>query len=345
MNERITGDNMINEHGFLGLRIFSQGSNNWIKYLPLILILSVLTGCGSSFGGEEQAPILLDNRPVEFMTEPVIQMDIENTFEVDGRVRGNSSYKLSFEKTGLLSYYNAYVGKEVKAGELLASIDISEVEYQVALAELKVQQQELQVEIAKQKGDQYTIKEAEIALEIQVMELEKLKEYFDSSTIIAEVDGIISSASNMDLGSVVKPGSTLITIIDTEDLGIRFGLNEKKASQVKVGDTINLSLDGKVYESTITQKDGGVCLAAIPEDIDIQLNISRILKVSKLIETIEDAVLVPKIGIYTSLDGSSRVQVLEENRIVVKPITLGIELDEYFQVLEGIEPGEQIIVK
>lgn len=336
---------MINEHGFFRLRIFSQSRNNWIRIFSLVLILGVLTGCGSTFSGEEQGPILLDNRPVDFMTEQVIQMDIENTFEVDGRVRGNSSYKHSFEKTGILSYYNAYVGKEVKAGELLASIDISEVEYEVALAELKVEQLEIQVEIAKQNGDQFTIKEAEIALEIQVMELEKLKEFFESSTIIAEVDGIISSASNMDLGAVVKPGSTLFTIIDTEDIGIRFGLNEKKAAQVKVGDTVNLMIDGKTYESTITQKEGGVCLAEIPEAIDIQLNISRIIKVSKLIETIEDAVLVPKIGIYTGLDGESRVQVLEDNRIVVKSVTLGIELDEYFQVLDGVEPGEQIIVK
>lgn len=310
----------------------------------LLLTFGTFTSCGS-ITGKEDTPILLADRKVEFITEPAIKMDIEEKFEVDGTIYSSKIHRLSFGKSGKLSFFNAYVGKEVKKGEILATIDISDIEHKIVISELKVEQDELRLVLAERTGNDYKIKEAEIELEIQNLELAKLKEYLEGSTLISEVDGIISTFTSKALGSIVNQNYNLISVMDVSELGIKFGLNEHITKQIKIGDFVDLSIDNVIYSSEIINIVDNQVYAEVPEEIINDLKITYKIKVSKVLSSVEGAILVPKVGIYTSLDDVSTVQILDGDKLIIKEIILGIELDEYFQVMEGINEGDQIIVK
>lgn len=322
-----------------------KGNKKGIVGCMLFLILVTFTSCGSLIDKEEEAPILLSDRKVDFMTETAIKKDIEDKFEVDGRVYSSKIQKLSFEKTGKLSFYNAFVGKEVKKGEILATIDISEIEHKITITKLKIEQEEVRLALAEKTGDQYKIKEVEIALKIEKMELEKLSEYLGDSTLVSEIDGIIYSFINKDVGTMVNPNICLISIMDINDLGIKFNLNKGKLEQIKVGDSVDLVIDDRDYKTEIIHINNNQVIAKVPKELNVNLKVTYKIKVKKVLKTIKDAILVPKVGIYTDLDGVSKVQVLDDEKIIIKNVKLGVELDEYFQILEGVKEGEQILVK
>ncbi|WBW94964.1 efflux RND transporter periplasmic adaptor subunit [Oceanirhabdus sp. W0125-5] len=311
----------------------------------LFLILITFTSCGDIIAKQEKAPILLADRKIDFMTEVAIKKDIEDKFEVDGRVYSSKIQKLSFKKAGKLLYYDVYVGKEVKKGELLAAIDISEIEHKIKISKLKVEQEEIKLVLAKRTGDQHKIKEAEIALKIANMELKKLNQYLDNSTLVAEVDGIISSVSKKDIGSIVNPNITMISIMDTNELGVKFNLNKTQLEQIKVGDSIEIVIDDNDYKTEIVNIKKNQVIAEMPKELEGRLKIAYKIKVKKSLKTIKDAILVPKIAIYKDSTGASKVQVLEDEKIITKSVKLGVELDDYFQILEGVKEGQEIIVK
>lgn len=311
----------------------------------LILLVVTSTSCGNLIAEQKKAPILLADRKIDFMTEMAIKKDIEDKFEVDGRIHSSNIQKLSFEKTGKLSQYDVFVGKEVKKGEVLAAIDVSEIEHKITITKLKVEQEELRLVLAKRTGDEYRIKEAEIALKIANMELEKLNQYLDNSTLVAEVDGIISYCIKKDIGSSVNPNITMISIMDSNDLGVMFNLDKMQLEQIKVGDSIEIIIDDKEYKTEIVNIKNSEVRAKIPEEFNGKLRVASKIKVKKFIKIIKDAILVPKIAIYTYATGDCQVQVLDGEKIITKNVELGVELDEYFQILEGVKEGDEIIVK
>lgn len=310
----------------------------------IFLVLATFTSCGSLMDKKEDAPKLLTQRKVEFMTREVIKKDIQEKFEADGRVYSSKMQKLAFQKTGKLSFYDVFVGKKVKKGQMLAAIDISEIEHKIKITELKLEQCELRLVLAEKTGDEYKIKEAEIALKIEKMELEKLNEFKDNSTLVSELDGIVASFSSKDIGSMVNPNISIITIMDSGNLGIKFNLKKSNLDKINVGDTIEVAIENEYVETEVVEIEKNQVIAKIPEEFG-DVTITSKIKVKKVLDNIKDALIVPKVGIYTDANGNSKVQVLDDGKIVVKKVVLGTELDEDFQVLEGVKEGDQIIVK
>jgi len=291
------------------------------------------------------APELIEDQEMSFITEVATIQDIEDKFHVEGTVFSDEIHKLAFEKEGVLAYYNVYIGKRVKEGEVLAYLDITELEHSIEIGLLRLEQEQLRLNLAKKSGNPDAIRSAEIALEIQEIELDRLYSYRDHSKITSPVDGVISSFSKRELGSIISPNFSLISIMDTKVIAVKFKLNEKKIETLKVGDLVTLTHNGEDYESEVISIYENVVCSTVPVAIRDQLNITHKVGISKITQEVKDAVVVPKVGIYTDLEGNSKVQILRDNKIIIKSVILGIELDEHFQVLEGVEVGDVIVVK
>jgi membrane fusion protein, multidrug efflux system len=59
-----------------------------------------------------------------------------------------------------------------------------------------------------------------------------------------------------------------------------------------------------------------------------------------------DALAVPQQAVQRDDAGGSQVYVVRaDNRVVLKPVRAGRIVDEQWQVLEGVEPGERVVVE
>ncbi len=311
----------------------------------LFLLMMNLTSCGSMIKAKKKEPILLASKKVQFITDKAIKMDIDDKIDVNGRVDSLNTQILSFNKIGYLTYYDVYMGKVVKKGDLLASIDVEDIDYKIKVLELKIDQDKIKIEIAKESANELKIKDSEIQFKIDQIELDKLYDYRKNYCLISEIDGIVSSYNEINLGSKVNANIAMISIMDTKALCIKFLIDENDIKRVKTGDSVQVYLNEETYESEITDIASKVITVKLPDELKGQVTPLSTIKVEKVFKQIKDAILVPKTGIYTDKQGVSTVQVLEDERIVTKEVELGEEINEYYQILKGINEGEEILVK
>lgn len=322
--------------------------NRYKKYLKGFIILITLvsvTSCDYFEGKHERVPVLLEGEKVDFATDTIIKKDIENTIEVEGKVFSSKIQKLSFVKKGILRSCNVYVGKEVKKGEVLATTDIGDIGEKIEITKLRIEQAEIKIDIAEESGDLKRIKDAKIAKEIKELELYNLEKKLKETALVSKLDGIVTSNFLRNIGGEVLPNATMVVIMQSSDLGVRFKVNKSQADQIEVGDDVKLIIDGKIYESEVKEKNNEEFLASIPKDIENRLKVSRKVKVIKVLDKIEGALLAPKIGVATDDMGRSRIQILNDGKIETRNIELGVEGEEYYQILDGVKEGEIIIVK
>lgn len=311
----------------------------------MILLLSTCTACGVFTGKQERIPVLIEEAKVEFLTNKIVKRDIKNELLVDGEVYSTRIQKLAFKKAGRLLSYDGYVGKEVKKGDILASIDVAEIENKTKIAKLKVEKAKINVELAKEIGDLREIKKANIDLKIEELEFARLNSLMKDSLLVADMDGIISSYVNKSVGSTVIPNATMIKIMGNENLAIKFKPKEVQMAEIGIGDTVQLIIEEKVYETKVIEKREDLLIAEIPRNMENKLKVSSDIKIRKELETIKGALLAPKIGVFTDALNRSKVQVLKDGKIITRNVKLGIEFEDYYQILEGVEEGEQILVK
>ena len=184
------------------------------------------------------------------------------------------------------------------------------------------------------------------------------------ATIRAPISGRIGD-SLVQVGGLVTRASPqpLTTIVPLEVIWVRFKLSEEEYFQYKRGNALaanskaGLQLvlsDGKVFshegriEGTVNQIDsrtGTIELQATfmnPEKVLLPGQFGRVrLKTGDR----PNVVLVPQRAVQ-ELQGSQSVLIVgPDNKVTVQPVAMGERVGENWIVLQGLKPGERVIVE
>lgn len=214
------------------------------------------------------------------------------------------------------------------------------------------------------------VKQREIALEsqsyqdenaaIQIKQLEGMlertqknvavyRETLENLVLKAPVSGLLSSI-DVEIGSNINQGQNIGQIDDLDGFKMRVDIDEHYISRIFTGLPGNFEFNGKEYPLEITKiypevRNGRFQVDMIfpkgtPEGIKrgqstpIRIGLGKASK----------AVLLPTGGFFSDT-GGNWVYVVDKSgkRAVKRKITLGRKNPEYFEVLEGLQEGEQVI--
>lgn len=100
------------------------------------IILGLVLVVGSVVYGQ----IKKANKPVEYETVKVERGDLVQTVEATGKVESQSDLSLRFEVPGVVERVSVTAGTQVKAGQILASLKLSELNAAVAQAQANLDQ-------------------------------------------------------------------------------------------------------------------------------------------------------------------------------------------------------------
>jgi HlyD family secretion protein len=171
----------------------------------------------------------------------------------------------------------------------------------------------------------------------------------DNLVVKAPVSGQLSSI-DVEVGSNINRGQNIGQIDDLNGFKMRVGIDEHYISRVFSGLNGSFEFNGKTHELQISRvypevKSGRFEVDMIfpkgaPEGIKrgqstpIQLELGKAAK----------ATLLP-VGGFFSDTGGNWVYVVDKSgkRAVKRNITLGRKNPEFYEVLNGLEPGEQVI--
>lgn len=175
----------------------------------------------------------------------------------------------------------------------------------------------------------------------------KRKERLD---VRSQINGEVGQL-DIELGQSIVPGQKIGVINDLSDYKVEAKIDEHYIDRVHSGLTATFEQNGKCYELTVRKvypevKDGRFKIDFVfrgkrPNNIrtgqtyyvDLQLGESK------------QAVLIPK-GTFYSVTGGNWIFVLDKNgqKAYRRNIRIGRQNPAYYEVIEGLEPGERVIV-
>ena len=216
---------------------------------------------------------------------------------------------------------------------------ISDSEYQKARRQVETINQQLALEKVRDEEDLAT---DENTLKKNKLELEKM-------TIKAPFDGVVSVV-NAHPGDLINPGDPIITMITTDRI-VEAKISEENFANIRPGEKVSvrfLPYGAWVYNGTVTK----VLPTADPET-------QRHL-VDLVVTDIEPEKLIPGITGEVSIEASrhpaksviprrallnENVYVVKNGRVELRQVKKGFVWLTGVEILEGLEPGEQVIVE
>jgi len=218
--------------------------------------------------------------------------------------------------------------------------------------EYKYQQEKrdfLEENVNKSKNDnKIQIQQIDRSINLMERNLDVIHENMEKMLVKAPESGRLSSF-NPIIGSSVS-GHEIIAKIDVlNGYKVRGYVDEYYLSSVRIGQASRFSFDGSMIELIIKKvlpevKNGRfeiemTFIDTFPEAISSGMSVQARLELSKS----TDAILIPR-GSYFQSSGGKFVYVIDQNGDAFKrSIRIGRQNPSYYEVLEGLNVGEEII--
>ncbi|HEY6186311.1 MAG TPA: efflux RND transporter periplasmic adaptor subunit [Pyrinomonadaceae bacterium] len=246
---------------------------------------------------------------------------------------------------------------------------VTELELDAAIAAEKSARAQVDSRLANLKNIEgsvkYTIERA--AAEVSAAHARVIQSQLDLSycDVYSPISGVIGF-KNIDVGNLVGRGEAtlLATVSSSDPLLVDFNLSEVEYLNVTNPETVGkqktdrkveliLSDDSlhpypgelRAIDRTADPQTGTMKIEAGFANPGNYLKPGQFARVRIIVAERENAVLVPQKAIQ-ELQGAKTVMVVDDlNRVTLRTVSVGDKSDNYFIVLQGLNPGERVIVE
>jgi RND family efflux transporter MFP subunit len=320
--------------------------------LAVIVSLAVLA-CGKK--QEEKAP---PATPTKVTVQEIKTGNQAETLRYSGTVEAENSVQLGFSVPGTVSSVLVNEGQLVKAGQLLASIDPTEYDNALLIANAGLEQAEdmyTRLNGLYQKGSLPAKDFMEIKSRVAQARANKnlaVKRVKDTK-LYAPMSGIVT-AKLIERGAMAAPGAAAFTIINISKVYARVSVPESEIGKISKGQNANVSI------STIDQKLVGKITIINPMadaatksySVKIQLANAQGKILPGMIADAEistgksiGAITVPTQAIVRDADDITYVFVTNgNNKAIRKRITTSGLRGNEVVISEGLQSGDRVVV-
>lgn len=238
-----------------------------MKSASLLIILSAAwfgQSCGNSNGKNEAAERASEVVPVRVMD--IAQQELKPVIQTSGLFTTDDETYLAFKTGGIIEKMYAKEGDAIRKGQLLAALNLTEIEAQVAQARLSFEKATRDFKRVENlyKDSVATLEQfqnARTGMDVASRQLEAANFNRSYSEIRAVNNGFVLRKMANE-GQVISPGSP---VFQTNGAGqgkwiLRTGVSDREWAMIKVGDQATVTtdaLEGKKFEATVTRKSEG----------------------------------------------------------------------------------------
>jgi membrane fusion protein (multidrug efflux system) len=306
---------------------------------------------------------------------------IAKDIDLPGDVVGFYEAALHSKVTGYLKSISVDKGDSVKKGQVLAQIEVPELESNLARSQASLEIERITYDRLKkvQRDDSRLIAQQDVDMayakyrEAQAA-VSTLQTMFGYTKIIAPFDGVITGrfadpgalirAGGGDSGVAETSGATegaeghregggpILTIAEIDKLRIYIYVPEASYPFIHIGTPASLHFDefqDRIFKGTVARYASSLDLATrtMLTEVDIDNPKRLIYPRSYAHVTIElvrhpDALSVPASAVQGS-GNSARLLVVRDGRLVEVPVTTGINNGAYVEVTSGLSPTSLIV--
>ncbi len=331
--------------------------------LVAMMIAVLASGCQYILPSEEEplAPPLVAPKNVDYTTVDVVKGDLVNSVQGVGRLESVRLEDVYFTAGGgRIKSTNVGLGDMVKKGDVLIQLNVDDLNHQLAVAKLRLEQMENNYASMKKQmrgaRDKTPLKNAEIDLQIQKLEIKRLSEQIENATLRAPIDGSVVYVTYARQGSYVDAYSTLVRIADQSQKMLTY-IDDLNRSYFQIGMKVQVTLisdksttEGEVVSTPLErekyddEKLNKMLFIKVPDAFLANTKVGEEAKLVLILGERKDVLKIPKSVVRTYLQ-RKYVQVLSDGVKVEKDIQIGLETATEVEVISGLEEGEKIIVR
>ena len=341
----------------------------------ILAILSISAVFLTSCGGDKKEPI---------KQEPAIAVKVSGVSEnnnspfvtASGKIEAENSANLSTRMMGYVTKIHVKVGQKVGAGQLLVSINNSDLQAKKAQVDASIMQATAGYNNAKKDYDRFVnlfkqqsasqkeLDDMTARYEMAKAGLEGAKQMrnevlaqFSYSNITAPFSGTVTNTFVKE-GDMANPGMPLVSVEGATKLQVTAMVSENDIASIKKGMPVkvlvkssNANLTGKVGEVSVSATNtGGQYLVKINLDktdssvlsgmfVNVQFPVAN-----KTQTTPTERVLVPETALVKQGQLTGIYSIGTGNVAILRWLRIGKNFGNQVEVLSGLSANEQYIV-
>lgn len=240
--------------------------------------------------------------------------------------------------------------------------------YTPLVKEQAASQQDLDNAVQNNLAALANIETAKAQIKTYEAAVETAKINLEFTRLVAPIDGIAGQAQ-LQVGALVAPNSGVVTSVSTVDpIKAYFTVSEPQylawrkrfpteASRLEADKKLRLQLvlaDGSTYpqdgsfyfaDRQVNESTGAIRIAGLFPNPNNVLRPGGYARVRAVIRTEERALLIPQRAV-SELQGGYQVAVLDaDNKVNIRPVTVGPQVDRRWVIASGLNPGERVVVE
>ena len=351
------------------------GSRNVHRSFSLFALITVLYagGCGREKTVQRAAP------PVPVQVANAVQQALPVTQKAIGTVQALRGVAVKSQVDGIIQSVNFREGDEVKAGDLLVTLDRRPFENSLQMSKADLANTRAQAARAATDAERYQrLDQASVVSKEQyaqlVTEAAMTKAQVEAkeaavanaqlqlgyAEIRAPIDGRTGQLS-LHEGALVKANDnafSLVTINQMAPISVAFSVPERsldavRAALLKEGikvhasgrDDADIEADGVVdfIDNSVDASTGMITLKARFENADHVLWPGRFVNVEMRLGTEADQIVVPTQAVQTGQKGKQIFVVKTDNTVELRQVTVGRMAGDFTSIISGIAAGETVV--
>ena len=323
---------------------------------PTILLLPVLLligGCGHKSPTPPGHPDTLPVARVKTGTAAIATLPLQE--ETVGTVRAVKRASVESKISGLLLELAVTQGQSVKAGDVLARVDVREIQARLDQARAQQDQARRDLERAETLAAQNALPRQELdaarargkVTDAQLAEAETL---LGHGTITAPFDGTITRKA-AEQGDLASPGRTLVELEDPTRLRLETDVPEALALRLAVGQVMEVQVPSQPMQLKGTVAEISPVADPISRTVRIKLDLPPspglrpgLFARARIPAGTVRALLVPGAALVTR-GQMEMVFVVADQRARLRLVKSGRTQGDDVEILSGLNEGETVVTE
>ncbi len=300
--------------------------------------------------------------------EDVRKQPIEKYINTTGTAKAMQEVTLNSEMAGNYRLLNSpftgrpfKLGDRVKAGQVLVRFEDQEYINNIAPdskklnLEISAQEYEKQKSLYEKGG--VTLRElrnSEVSATNARYDFENAQLRLSKMSIVAPFSGVIVDLPYYTQGTRITSGQAMVTIMNYDKMFLDINLPEKTISEVQTGQLVvitNYTLEGDTLKGVVSELSPAVSTETrtfkgklLIENPELKLRPGMFVKADVVVARRDSAIVIPKKLIMSSNRGKV-VFVVDQSTARERRLQLGIENQDYAEVVTGLKENDRLVVK
>jgi len=321
-----------------------------IRRISILLTALFLAGCGReevAEAPEALAPVTATRQAVERREVPVFE-------EVVGTVRPRKAAQVTAKVTGRLLEMTAIPGRKVKAGDLLAKLDVGELDAALARAEAALGQADRDLARFRSLRDSGAValaefEQAEARQRMANATVAETKTMVQNASVTAPFDGTVTRKF-LEPGDLASPDRAIFAMEDSSLLQLEIHVAEAMAGSITLGSKFRVEVGGAgaEIEGFVSELSPSADVGSRTFLVKLDLPLHEPLRAGQFGRAFiprghRAALLVPSNALI-SRGQMDYVFTVAQNVARLRIVSIGATREDSTEILAGLDGGETIVL-